>query len=122
MNLEGPGDLTAEVTINSTLPLGCDCCSIWEDHGQCKLYLDIVADTQIIGSTDLVGHHCKFELSRTEENDVIPIVARKRVGTSSGTFHVPFKAISILFDQNDESIWEGYTPPSIQVIIKTVSP
>ena len=116
VDLYGPNLLSSEVTVNSTLPLGCDCCSIWEQHGQCKLYLDIVSDTQIIGTSLQASHHCKFELSRSITQDTIPIVARKRIGTSSGTFVVPFNPISLsLYDPDGLSIWQGYTPPTLQV-------
>ena len=114
--LYGPDMLSSEVTINSTLPLGCDCCSNWEGYGQCKLYLHIVSDTQIIGTSLRDTHDCRFELSRATTQDTIPIVARKRIGTSSGTFMVPFEPISLsLYDKGGLNIWQGYTPPTLQV-------
>ena len=119
VELKGPGLLSSEVNITSTIPIGCDCCSIWEQFGECNFFIDIKTYTTSIKTGLKRGNHCKYKLGRDIPGDTIPIVGKQRPGTSKGTFRVYFEPISIIFDQPGVSIWQGYTPPYIQVIVNS---
>ena len=115
VNLYGPSLLSAEVKMNATLPMGCDCCTYWNQYGNCELLIDIVTHGTSIETGLLHGHQCRFSLGSDITEDIIPIVAQLRTGTTQGTFTVSFEPISIVYDVAHVSVWAGYTGPSIQV-------
>ena len=95
--------------------MGCDCCTYWEEFGECELFVNIVTDTTSINTDNKFSQLCKYKLGRDIAEDNIVITAKLRTGTSTGVFSVTFTPISILYDNQKKSIWQDYTPPSIQV-------
>ena len=121
VNLTADNQLSTEVKVNYTLPLGCDCCQYWINLADTKLFLEIITNTSHIATGLLDARYCQYELSRSIEELTIPIVAELRTGTATGTksFMFHFEPIHILMDHHRPriNIWQGYTPSSVQVFV-----
>ena len=106
-------DVSAIVTIKSTLPLACDSYPVWKKHGHCELNPKIMTHgTGVTSGREEPGLVCKLKLDREMTEDSITVVAKQRMGTSRGTYTTTFEPIGVIFAN---TIWDDYVLPPIQV-------